>query len=156
MPLIIATTGFENFLGDSDGAHIKALILGPPGAGKTRAASYWPKPIYADCEKGLMSVSDRSVPFGHVRSSAEMDELLNMLRLESNKTLTSRRFNTFVVDTVDSYQQVLIQERLKAERKDTLSGFADWGYLDAKMTTIGVSIAKTAGFISSGHGISLT
>jgi len=43
-PLIIRTTGVEEFLDAAGEAHVKALILGAPSAGKTRSASFWPKP----------------------------------------------------------------------------------------------------------------
>jgi AAA domain len=132
--LVIKTTGFEDYIGGDGGSYIKMLIMGAAGAGKTRSASFWPKPIFADCEKGRMSIADRNVPYAEIRSVAEMDELLRMLHLESQKPLAARRFQTLVIDTLDSYQRTVIQERLRTERKESLSGWADWGYLDAKMT----------------------
>jgi hypothetical protein len=132
MTLIIQTTGWEDYLGD-EGAYIKALIMGPPGAGKTRSASFWPKPIFADCEKGRMSIADRGVPYGEVRSGKQMDDLLDLLKAECRKG-KDRKYQTLVIDTVDSYQRIIIQERLAAERKEALTGWADWGHLDAKMT----------------------
>ena len=134
MALVIRTTGFEDYIGGDGGAFIKMLVLGAPGSGKTRSASFWPKPIYADCEKGRMSIADRKVPFAEVRSVGEMDELLRMLALECQKPLASRKYLTLVIDTVDSFQRTVIQERLRTEKKEALSGWADWGYLDAKMT----------------------
>jgi len=132
MTLVIKTSGWEDYLGE-EGAYIKALIMGPPGAGKTRSASFWPKPIFADCEKGRMSIADRGVAYGEVRSGQQMDDLLEMVKRECAKG-KHRRWQTLVIDTVDSYQRIIIHERLLSEKKEGLQGWADWGHLDGKMT----------------------
>lgn len=131
--LIIKTTGVQDYL-DGGEAYVKALILGAPSAGKTRSASFWPKPIFADCEKGRMSIADRAVPYAEVLTVADMDKLLEILAFECKKPVRDRKYQTFVVDTLDAYQRIVIQSRLDAEKKEALSGWGDWGYLDAKMT----------------------
>lgn len=131
--LIIRTTGVEDYL-DGGEAYVKALIMGPPSAGKTRSASFWPKPIFADCEKGRMSIADRGVPYGEIVTVADMDKMLEILAQECKKPVRDRRYQTFVIDTIDAYQRIVIQSRLDAEKKEALSGWGDWGYLDAKMT----------------------
>jgi hypothetical protein len=136
MPLVVRTTGVEEYLDASGQAHIKALILGEPSAGKTRSASFWPKPIFADCEKGRMSLADRKVPYVEITSTADMDAFLDMLDRECVKPVQDRKFQTAVIDTFDSYQRVVIQEILRAQKKDAMSGWQDWGALDAKMNTL--------------------
>jgi len=133
MSLIIKTTGIEDYL-DSGEANLKALIMGPPSAGKTRSASFWPKPIFADCEKGRMSIADRAVPYAEILKIEDMDALLRMLMVECQKPQAQRKYQTLVIDTLDAYQRVVIQKRLDSERKEALAGWADWGWLDAKMT----------------------
>jgi len=135
-PLIIRSTGVEEYLDASGEAHVKALILGAPSAGKTRSASFWPKPIFADCEKGRMSIADRGVPYAEVNTRADMDALLRRVEVECKRPPADRRWQTFVLDTIDSYQRIVTQERLRSERKEALSGFADWGYLDSQMTAL--------------------
>ncbi len=136
MTLIIKTTGFSDYLAKSGGSYIKCLILGEPDSGKTRSASFWPDPVFADCENGRMSIADRQVPYGEIKSSKDMDALIARLRLECQKPDDKRVFRTLVIDTIDSYQRKLIAERLREERKEALSGWADWGFLDAKMTQL--------------------
>ena len=133
MPITIKTAGFENFLDPSGGAYLKCLIMGDHGVGKTPFAANWPDPIIADCEKGILSVASLGTPYAEIKTSADMNALLDMLRLECMKPVDKRRFKTLVIDTVDTYQRKLIQERLRSEKKESLSGWADWGYLDAKM-----------------------
>jgi hypothetical protein len=134
--LIIKTTSWEDYLDPSGQAYVKALIMGNHGSGKTRSASYWPKPIFADCERGRMSLADREMPYADIRSTADMAALLDLLRKEGQKPIGNRRFQTLVIDTFDAYQRIVIQERLKSEKKESLSGWADWGYLDGKMVQL--------------------
>lgn len=89
MSLIIKTTGFEDYLDRSGGSWVKELIFGAPDVGKTRSASFWPKPIFADCEDGRMSIADRKVQYGRVRSSADMDALLEELRKDGMRPMAS-------------------------------------------------------------------
>ena len=133
MGLIIRTTGLEDYLTGGEG-HVKALILGEPGAGKTRSASFWPKPILADCEHGRMAVADRKLPYVEINTSAEMFALIEEMERESRLPVSHRRFQTLIIDTLDSFQRIVMQERLRAERKDSFDGWKDWGYLDAKMS----------------------
>ena len=141
MTLVIKTTGIEDYL-DAGTANIKCLVMGKPGAGKTRSASYWPKPILADCEKGRMAVADRAMPYAAITSSEDMKALLKMLKLECNKPLQQRTYQTLVIDTLDSYQRIVIKERLDSEKKESLSGWQDWGYLDGKMTQLVASLQE--------------
>lgn len=135
MSLIIKTTGFEEYLDPSGGAYIKALIIGAHGVGKTPSAVSWPKPIIADCERGLMSVASRKVPYARITSTNDMDAFLDLVHRDSMLPPDKRQYQTVVVDTVDSYQRTAIQHRLRMERRDRLSGWEDWGWLDGKMQT---------------------
>lgn len=135
MTLIIKQTGIEDFLSGGE-AHIKCLILGPPSAGKTRSASFWPDPIYADCEKGRMSIADRHVPYAEIGSIQDMDALLHMLALECRKPTHQRKYKTLVLDCIDSYQRIVIAYRLNEQKKEALSGWGDYGWLDSKMTQL--------------------
>lgn len=129
MALVIRTTGFQDYLDEK--ARIRALILGPPGAGKTRSASFWPKPFLLNCEKGQMAVADRSLPYADIASQQDMDDALRYLRLESMKR--ERRYDTAILDTLDNYQRRLIQDYLRRNNKSSMSGWQDWGYLDGAM-----------------------
>lgn len=134
MALTIKTTGIDDYL-DGGNAYIKALIMGAPSAGKTRSSSFWPKPILADCEKGRMSVADRGIPYAEILCVQDMKDLMRMLALECKKPLQQRKYQTVIIDTLDAYQRIVISERLTNEKKDALSGWADWGYLDGQMTS---------------------
>lgn len=141
MTLLIKQTGLDDYLGGGTG-RIKVLIMGPPGSGKTRSASFWPKPLLADCEDGRMSVADRAIPYAAITSSADMKALLDLAEQESKRPKDQRRFETLVIDTLDAYQRIVIQEYLKANKKASMSGWQDWGHLDAEMTEL---VARLSG-----------
>lgn len=132
MPLTIKETGLEQYAPGGE-ANIKMMIIGGPGAGKTRMASFWPLPIYANCEDGLAAVADRGVPYVDIASSDDMLEFLKYLKLECSKPKNQRKFATVVVDTLDSFQRKVKDEWIRANNAASFGGFEAWGYLDAKM-----------------------
>jgi hypothetical protein len=137
VPIQIKTTGFEQYMNTGrSGSYVKTLIMGEHGVGKTPSAASWPKPIIADCENGLASVASRGIPYVEIHTSSDMQALVEELRRDSMKPPEQRRFLTLVIDTIDSYQRRLIQQRLRSEQKESMSGWADWGWLDGKMTQL--------------------
>jgi len=139
--LTIRTTGLDDYL-DGGTGRIKVLIMGPPGSGKTRSASGWPKPLLADCEDGRMSVADRAIPYAAIKTTADMKGLLDLAEAEGKRSKDTRRFETLVIDTLDAYQRIVTQEYLKSMKKASMSGWQDWGHLDAEMTEL---VARLSG-----------
>jgi hypothetical protein len=138
VPILIKTTGFDQYLhsGERGGSYIKALIMGDHGVGKTPSAACWPDAIIADCENGLASVASNAVPYADIRTTDDMLALIEHCRRDSLLPVDKRRYRTLVIDTIDSYQRRIIQQRLKAEQKESMSGWQDWGWLDGKMTQL--------------------
>jgi hypothetical protein len=133
MPLTIKTTGLEQYA-PGGGAALKMLIVGGPSAGKTRMSSFWPKPIYADCEGGLASVADRKVPFATINRSQDMLDFLNFMKLECRRPYADRQYQTVVIDTLDAFQRKLKEEWLAANPgAPAFRGFEAWGFLETKM-----------------------
>lgn len=133
MALKVRTTGLEDYA-PGGGARIKMMVVGGPSAGKTRFSSFWPKPIYADCEGGLASVADRGVPYTRIRNSQDMLEFLHEMRVEAGRPSGQRQYETVVIDTLDSFQRKVKDEYLQLNPgMQSFSGFPAWGYLDAKM-----------------------
>lgn len=135
MSLTIKTTGLEDYLEGGKGK-IKVLIAGGPGAGKTRFSSFAPKPIYAACEDGLLSVADRNLPYARIESEQDMDAFLGIMEAEARKPEAQRRFETVVVDTLDAYQRTVIQRYLAKQKRAEMSGWEDWSYLDSRMNNL--------------------
>ena len=133
MALKIQTTGIEQYAPGGQ-AVLKTMFIGGPGAGKTRLSSYWPKPLYADCEGGLSSIADRKMPFVTVSTSQDMLDLLAFLKMECRRPVRDRTYQTVVIDTLDAFQRKVKDEWLQANPgSQSFRGFDAWGYLDAKM-----------------------
>lgn len=129
--LEIKTTGVEQYLDGS--GNMKLLVIGGPGAGKTRWSSFWPRPFYLDCEDGLASVADRQAPFVRARSSKDMLDALEYLKGLERTPKAQRKYQTVIVDTVDSFQRIVKNEWLEDNRAGVFTGYDAWGYLDSKM-----------------------
>lgn len=113
---------------------IKMLVAGPPGSGKTRTASTWPNVLYADAEGRLLSIRDRDVRKVSITSMGDLEELKAALdqRPETRAEILGGPVDTVVIDTVDEVARIVIKERLRAERHETMQ-MADWGYLGDTM-----------------------
>ena len=133
--LKIKTTGLDEFLDPSGGSWVKALIMGNPGSGKTPSAAAWPDPIFADCERGLASVANRAVPYAEIKSIADMEALLDHLRKDSLMPPERRKYRTFVLDTIDTYQKIVMAERMRTEKRDSMT-MQDWGFVGTKLTQL--------------------
>lgn len=119
------------------GQHVKALVCGNPGAGKTLISSTFPNPLYASAEGGLMSLARRNIPYVDVK---EINDLLAVKAMceqapHVRKELLGFEVDTVVVDTIDEIQKILIRERLKENRKDSME-LRDWGWLGDQMQVI--------------------
>lgn len=132
MPLTIRRTGASEY-----GKYLKLLICGDPGAGKTRSASTYPKPLIASIGANLMSVADREVPFAEITSSQDLLHLRHTLdnTPEDRALLLGVEVETVIIDTFDHYQQVLIAERKRDEHKDTFAP-ADFGWLNDELRAV--------------------
>lgn len=108
---------------------IKMMVAGPPGAGKTRFASTWPNPLYADVEGRLLSVRDRAVKRVKIDSTSELEELKLLLDQapDIRKRMLGFDVKTLVVDTVDEIARMLQKERMRAEKLEALR-MQDWGW----------------------------
>lgn len=132
--LQIKTTGLSDYVDGS--GNLKVLVIGGPGAGKTRSSSYWPKPIYADCENGRASIADRKVPYVEIKTSKDMLDFLAYLKSLESTPKEKRQFNTVVVDTLDGFQRKVQDEWLQQTQAGAFKGYDAWGYLDAKMSML--------------------
>jgi hypothetical protein len=96
-------------------------------------SSYWPKPIYLDCENGRGSLADRNMPYVEIKNSKDMLDALEYLKSLERTPKAQRQFQTVVVDTADSFQRVVKDEWVQQTKAQSFTGYDAWGYLDTKM-----------------------
>lgn len=119
------------FAGTDDyGTAVKMLVVGEPGAGKTRTTSCWPDPFILNADAGLMSVADRKTPNTTITDSKQIKEIIDILQGGPAyiKDQLGVPVKTVVIDTLDEVARMLVRERLKSERKEAMA-IQDWGWL---------------------------
>lgn len=119
------------------GQFIKVLIAGVPGSGKTRVSSTFPNPLIASAEGGLMSIAERGVPYVEIKSLGDLIGVRSIMEAdaEMRAELVGCPVDTIVIDTIDTVQRILIEERLQATRQDSMK-IQDWGWLGNQMSAL--------------------
>lgn len=106
--------------------HIKILIYGPPGAGKTVLAgtanrgSTGPA-LFADCEAGTLSLKD-NVDAIQITSLKRLGDLLRFLRDGQHQ------YRTVVLDSLSEMQKVVMQQVIRQAVKEDPSHDKDLPY----------------------------
>lgn len=120
--------------------HLNILLLGPPKSGKTTFLSTCPNVVIGAVEAGLMSIAHKHINYVDIDSTAKLKELHvilgdEALRKKAAEAMGLPDIETFAVDTLDAWQEMLKREILK-EVKRTEFQQADWGTLKERMSTI--------------------
>lgn len=83
---------------------LKVVVYGPAGIGKSTFGATFPRPIFLDCEGGLLSLRDRGVDYIRCRSVREVAEALALLRSKGEA------YETVVVDSITEVVRMVIDE----------------------------------------------
>ena len=126
MKIKVKWTGAEDY-----GKHVKVVLAGVGGTGKTLISSKFPNPLFASAEAGLMSVASANVPYVEIDSSQTLLDLKNALDQPADirEKMMGFPVDTLVVDTFDEVQRLLISERNRAEGNKDGFRTQDWGWL---------------------------
>lgn len=105
---------------------LKTVLYGPPGSGKTTAATTWPKLLMLSAESGLMSVADKDFDVWEIGKWEDMEEALAYLRRGEHPYLS------VAIDSVTEIQQklneYLIRKFPAVQRAYTnMTALSDWG-----------------------------
>lgn len=101
--------------------YIKCILYGKSGVGKTVTGATAPKPIFLDCEKGLLSISHLDIPVIQIEDFEDLDEAYDFL--DSKK---AKNFETVVIDSGSEVAELVLLD-LKKEYKDTRQAYMDLG-----------------------------
>lgn len=115
--------------GDSE-FHTKPRILlaGSPGVRRTQFATSFPKPVVVDCGSNSVELGASGTDYITVTSEGDLFDLV--CHLESDG-----QYETLVIDTLDGFQDVLLDERLMTEHRNELEA-GDWKWLEGRLRTI--------------------
>jgi len=109
------------------------LLYGQPRTGKTVCASTAPRPLFLDCEGGLLSIKDRDVKAVRIRSIADLEAAYTWL--EKHGKDEKREFDTVVIDSITELQVILVEDLTKKQGAQT-PDIRTWGLVFTKMRSI--------------------
>ena len=97
----------------------RVIIYGPEGVGKSTLASGFPSPLFVDTEAGTAHIDVNRVLVG---SLAEIDSLVDEL------CSTKHEFKTFVLDTIDWAEGLIVDAVVAGENSPKVNSIEDFGY----------------------------
>lgn len=126
-----------NFSGQEEyPTHIRMLVVGQPGVGKTTLASHFPNPLWVNAACGIPTLA-RIGGIPYINFSSEMDLFAVKELIDSGKSeeLAGFPIETLVIDSVDELQRLLMLERLRNEHRSETK-LEDWGWLNTRLHAI--------------------
>lgn len=111
--------------GKFDPTYAKILIYGESGTGKTRLASTFPVPIFADIDHGMSSVTEK-VDSVTISNFKELEVLYEFLRQGEHS------YQTLVLDTLNEMQRIAMRATIEdfpmvRRAYNDLPGMTDYG-----------------------------
>lgn len=123
----------QSVLAATANAGVKAVVFGPPGAGKTVLGSTMPAPIFISAERGLLSLrsvikeTGTDIPFLQVESMAQLEQAFDYV-----SSPAADQFQSVVLDSISEIGEVC----LASEKGLTKDGRAAYGNMADKMLKI--------------------
>lgn len=108
--------------------HVRAIVGGSPGTGKTSLGLTFPKPFYVFCgEPDPVLSKTPGVSYAVIESEPDL--------LQIKEAVESGKFDTVVFDTVDRLQRTLLQRKISSENRSEIE-MSDWGWIATRMRAI--------------------
>lgn len=106
----------------------RIFVAGSAGVRRTQFAASFPKPLVADCGANQSELALCGADYAIVNSESDLFDLV--VELEGDTT-----YQTLVLDALDGFQDVLLDERLETEHRNELEA-GDWKWLEGRLRTI--------------------
>lgn len=118
--------------------HLKVLLAGNAGTGKTALAATFPQPLFIDCANNISKVVTGEIrPFIKATNELELrsaHKVVADLELQ-RELLGDYEIQTVVLDGVEELQRRMLLERMQDNgRTETL--IEDWGWIATKLNAI--------------------
>jgi len=108
--------------------HVKALVFGEAGMGKTVLCATAPKPLIISAEAGLLSLSDHDIPVIEVKTVQDVMDVYEWITTSKE----ADDFETICLDSITEIAEVLLTQ-YKKEEKDPRKAY---GRLNDDMSTL--------------------
>jgi phage nucleotide-binding protein len=99
---------------ETQNKHVKILVYGKAGVGKTRLISTAPKPFIIDTDQGTLSLSDKDIPMKKIETMEDFDTLLNLIKTSPNFD----KIETIVLDSLSALALIVYNEAGKANKNN--------------------------------------
>ena len=106
---------------------LRMLVAGYPGVSKTKFAANFPKPVFAFCGGCGPELAVQGAAYGNVQSESNLFELVEFIKDSNYKTL--------VIDTLDGFQNILLDNRLKDQHRSERK-VDDYVWLEQRLRAI--------------------
>lgn len=113
-------------------SHLKLLIYGDSGSGKTWCSSTAPKPLVMLTERNGMQSIKRSNPDAYVAYCTTADQCRDFLVAVMNGDVPDG-VETIVIDGITEVQQIMIDDILSKKGENRKMSLPDWGELGDRM-----------------------
>lgn len=117
--------------------HLKVLVGGFAGSGKTTFASTFPHPFFVTCHAGVSTLAKHpGIPYMEVEAETDLFTIKQFLdNPEAQVETLGYEIETLVIDSIDDLQRRLLVQRMKADNR-TETKIEDWGWLGTRMNAI--------------------
>lgn len=92
--------------------HVKCLVYGESGIGKTTLCKTAPNPIIVSAEDGLLSLSDVQIPVIEVKTVDDLAEAITFI----NTSEDAKQFETVCIDSISDIAEALLIQYQKEEK----------------------------------------
>lgn len=112
-------------------SHLRMLVVGPPGCGKTTLGTQFPNALFVTAGGDLTTLARHgSVPYVQIRSLEDLFVVKKLLDLpqEDREAAFGFPVESLVIDTVDNLQRVLLWDHVRNDGRTDTSA-SDWGWI---------------------------
>lgn len=117
--------------------HLRVLVAGDPGTGRTSFAATFPNPFIANACGGLATLAGRDIPFAEIETENDLFQVTEMISNEvlSEEMLEGYKVETLVIDSIDELQRRMLLKRM-ADDGRTETKIEDWGWIATRLNKI--------------------